>query len=210
MKIAVRKGKVPAAVARGPGGDDLSIFMAYAGRKPVGRIHLKDLVRIKAVTWIEVDPEYRKRGVATKLYEAAARAACNEGKSLASDTTGNRAPSTEAFWRKQLAKGRAEHREDRIVLFCPAPSSLARFGQLPAHGRIPMPQVQRAMKMLGRKVKTCRITPALLAEGMAVEREHRDVTHLNVGTTARIAASHLCERRDYYKRIKRFVEPRRK
>lgn len=73
-----------------------------------------------------------------------------------------------------------------------------------------MAQVKRAMKMLGRKVKACRITPALLREGMAVEREHADVTGLAVGKTARIAASHLCERRDYYKRIKRYVEPRRK
>ena len=84
------------------------------------------------------------------------------------------------------------------------------FRGLPAHGRIPMAQVQRAMKMLGRKVQKCRITPAALREGMEVEREHRDVSHLAVGVTAKIAASHLCERRDYYKRIKRFVEPRRK
>jgi len=85
-----------------------------------------------------------------------------------------------------------------------------RFARLPPKGRIPAAQVQRAMRALGAKVRKCGITPALLREGMEVEREHRDVTHLAVSTTARIAASHICERRDYYKRIKRFVEPRRK
>lgn len=80
------------------------------------------------------------------------------------------------------------------------------YGRLPKSGRIPAAQVKRAMKMLGRKVKACRITPALLREGMEVEREHRDVSHLAVGVTARIAAAHICERRDYYKRIKRYVE----
>jgi hypothetical protein len=80
------------------------------------------------------------------------------------------------------------------------------YGRLPKKGRIPMAQVQRAMKSLGRKVKACRITPALLREGMEVEREHRDVTGLAVAKTAKIAASHICERRDYYKRIKRYVE----
>lgn len=84
------------------------------------------------------------------------------------------------------------------------------LGRLPKKGRIPAAQVQRAMKSLGRKVQQCKITPALLREGMEVEREHADVTRLAVGTTARIAASHICERRDYYKRIKRYIEPRRK
>lgn len=84
------------------------------------------------------------------------------------------------------------------------------LGRLPKSGRIPAAQVQRAMRSLGAKVRKCGITPALLREGMEVEREHRDVTHLAIGTTAKVAAAHLCERRDYYKRIKRFVEPRRK
>ncbi len=84
---------------------------------------------------------------------------------------------------------------------------MPRFGRLPKSGPIPMPQVQRALRALGaRKVQKCRITPALLREGMQVEREHRDVTGLAVVKTAKIAASHICERRDYYKRIKRYVE----
>lgn len=80
------------------------------------------------------------------------------------------------------------------------------YGRLPKAGRIPMGQVKRAMKMLGRKVKACRISPAALRQGMEVEREHRDVSHLAVGVTARIAASHLCERPDYYRRLKKYVE----
>lgn len=77
---------------------------------------------------------------------------------------------------------------------------------LPKSGRIPMPTVKRALKTLGRKAQACRITPALLREGMEVEREHRDVTRGAAGKTAKIAAAHLCERLDYYKRLKRFVE----
>lgn len=84
------------------------------------------------------------------------------------------------------------------------------LARLPKHGRIPAAQVQRALRSLGAKVRKCGITSALLREGMEVEREHADVTKLAVGTTAKIAASHLCERRDYYRRIKQYVEPHRK
>jgi hypothetical protein len=41
---------------------------------------------------------------------------------------------------------------------------------------------------------------------MEVEREHRDVTKGGVLKTAKIAAAHLCERSDYYRRLKKFVE----
>jgi hypothetical protein len=78
---------------------------------------------------------------------------------------------------------------------------------LPAHGRIPVGTAKRALKKLPRRYQSCGITPAELREGMEVEREHRGVTKGRVGDTARVAADHLCERRDYYKRIKKFVEP---
>ena len=77
---------------------------------------------------------------------------------------------------------------------------------LPKTGRIPLPTAKRALNRLGRKAKACGITPALLREGMEIEREHRDITGGRVLQTAKIAAAHICERRDYYKRIKRFVE----
>ena len=77
---------------------------------------------------------------------------------------------------------------------------------LPPKGRIPGPVIARVSKKLNRKLKACGITRGALREGMEVEREHRDVTHGGVEDTARIAIAHLCERPDYYKRLKRFVE----
>lgn len=47
------------------------------------------------------------------------------------------------------------------------------------------------------KLDRC-ITAKSLAEGMNVEREHRDVTKGSATTTAKIAAAHLRERCDYY------------
>jgi len=80
-------------------------------------------------------------GVGTKLYERAARVACQEGAPLSSDT--RRTKYSEQFWRKQAQKGRAtcrvptggKHLSDdfahvgtwscgRYALSCPAPRSL--------------------------------------------------------------------------------------
>lgn len=77
---------------------------------------------------------------------------------------------------------------------------------LPRKGRIPAAQVKRALKALGAKVKKCGITAAALREGMEVEREHWDLTGGALKKTAKVAAAHLCERPDYYKRLKRYVE----
>lgn len=81
---------------------------------------------------------------------------------------------------------------------------------LPTKGRIPVATAKRAMQKLPAKTKKCGFTPAELREGMEVEREHRDVTKGRVGTTAKIAASHLCEDRRYYKKLKKYVEKKRK
>jgi hypothetical protein len=77
---------------------------------------------------------------------------------------------------------------------------------LPKKGRIPLATAKRALKKLPAKTRACRITPEALREGMEIEREHRDVTKGAVLKTAKIAAAHICERPDYYKRIKRYVE----
>jgi hypothetical protein len=78
---------------------------------------------------------------------------------------------------------------------------------LPAHGRIPAATAKRALKRLPKKTRACvGMTVAALREGMEIEREHRDITQGRVGQTAKIAAAHICERPDYYKRIKRYVE----
>ena len=77
---------------------------------------------------------------------------------------------------------------------------------LPTKGRIPLATAKRALKRLGSKARACSISPSALREGMSIEREHRDVTRGGVMATAKIAAAHLCERPDYYRRLKRFVE----
>lgn len=77
---------------------------------------------------------------------------------------------------------------------------------LPSRGSIPMKQVERVMKKLQAKVKRCGVSKAALRQGMAVEREHRDVTKLGIEKTARIALQHLCEQKDYYTRLKKYVE----
>ena len=77
---------------------------------------------------------------------------------------------------------------------------------LPKKGRIPAKSVQYAMSRLNRQVEKCSITEAQMREGMEVEREHGDVTRRGVLKTAKIAAAHICERPDYYKRLKKYVE----
>lgn len=79
-------------------------------------------------------------------------------------------------------------------------------GSLPKRGPLPASAVAYAMKKLQRQVKKCRITPDLMREGMEVEREHQDVTRGGIERTARIATAHLCERKDYYQRLKKYVE----
>lgn len=70
------------------------------GRKVGGRVAYK-------VMRIDVDIEYRRKGVATKLYEAAANEACRRRSRLASTERNPGAHSTD-FWKKQVAKGRAK------------------------------------------------------------------------------------------------------
>lgn len=70
--------------------------------------------------------------VATALYERAAKDACSKYKvPLASDVS--RSDRAQSFWEKQVAKGRATWKkfeqdadfDNRAVLSCPAPKSLA-------------------------------------------------------------------------------------
>lgn len=77
---------------------------------------------------------------------------------------------------------------------------------LPASGGIPQSSLSYAAKKLEKKMQACGVTKAQLREGMKVEREHADVTKRGVEKTARIALAHLCERPDYYKRLKKYVE----
>lgn len=80
------------------------------------------------------------------------------------------------------------------------------LGVLPISSRLSTAMVERALARLGSQARACGITAKNLREGMEVEREHRDVTHGSEIKTARIAAAHLCERKDYYKLLKQYVE----
>lgn len=87
-------------------GDDV-VVEARIGPQRFGVItanHVGD-PRGLQVSWIDVDPGIRRCGVATRLYAAMAKAACDAGGVLSSDVL--RKPAAEAFWRKQVAKGRA-------------------------------------------------------------------------------------------------------
>lgn len=107
---------------------------AYEGKKRVGRIGvikwnppLTPHRTFMKVARIDVDESMRRQGLGTKLYERAARVACEAryGKPLASDT--DRSPMSDGFWRKQAAKGRAQRDETSwafYTLSCPAPRSL--------------------------------------------------------------------------------------
>lgn len=82
----------------------------------------------------------RRQKLGTAVYEYAARYACASfGKPLASDYRHSRSPSAEAFWQKQLIKGRAkligEGDDNYYVLTCPAPKSLAGMKTKPSRSK---------------------------------------------------------------------------
>jgi len=112
-------------------------FNAVDNERPLGRQiigfvtasteKLDDHTRVAAVTESRVEPAYQRRGIATQLYEAAARYACEFGQPLSSDITISAA--ARGFWEKQERAGRAMRRKlDRgdevFVLSCPASASL--------------------------------------------------------------------------------------
>lgn len=121
-------------------------------------------------------------------------------KGLVSRRIGRRGTKSTASWERFAA------REPRVRAVETEYGPDYYLDGLPARGRIPLETVKRAMKKLPKSRRACGFTTAELREGMEIEREHRDVTGGRVGTTAKIAAAHLCERRDYYRRLKRFVE----
>ena len=58
-----------------------------------------------------------------------------------------------------------------------------------------------------RRVRVpAKVTCEALLAGMNVEREHADVTRCSPLLSAKIAAAHLRERGDYYRRLARYVE----
>lgn len=92
-----------------------------APRKVAGRVVYK-------VTNVFVDESRRRQGIATKLYEAAAREACRRRGRLAS-TERNPGAHSNDFWRKQFVKGRAFEHVPRgtnhaayVLRDCPSPA----------------------------------------------------------------------------------------
>lgn len=81
-------------------------FRAKVDGRKVGRLdtYLNERDAL-TVGVIEVDKAYRRSRIGTRLYEAAAREACRQGKVLGSDSL--RSPFAEAFWLKQIERGRA-------------------------------------------------------------------------------------------------------
>ena len=69
------------------------------------------------------------------------------------------------------------------------------------------PYTEKDARKAARRVRLpAGVTVADLLAGMQVEREHGDVTCCDPTMTAKIAAAHLRERRDYYDRLARYVE----
>lgn len=85
---------------------------------------------VMKITWIKVEPEMQGQGIATMLYEQAAKFACSKGLYLASDETLK--TGSRGFWEKQRKKGRAIKKSTGtlygkrsyryIIPSCPAPS----------------------------------------------------------------------------------------
>lgn len=81
---------------------------------------------------------------------------------------------------------------------------VAGLSGLPKKGQVPLKSVRYAMSRLKRQVNKCGITEAQMREGMAIEREHGDVTNRGVVKTAKIAAAHICESGPrYYPELRR-------
>ncbi len=78
--------------------------------------------QLATVKWIGVRPTLRGQGIATKLYERAARLAMSLGRSLASDSVFLKAGR--GFWQKQERKGRARKVGKRWILTCPPRTKL--------------------------------------------------------------------------------------
>jgi GNAT superfamily N-acetyltransferase len=128
-----------------PDGDLVWAVQAYTGanRPPDGWVGQVTIKEDASVGDVHVLSSYRRRGLATQLYERAAQIACTKiGNPLHSDV--ERSGYAQAFWEKQERKGRARCLSRtapktadmdtvivgrggcvRYALSCPAPTSLA-------------------------------------------------------------------------------------
>lgn len=72
---------------------------------------------LATVKWVGVSPHRRGEGIATRMYEVAAKLAERKGRTLASDSIF--LPAGRGFWKKQTALGRAKKIGNRWMLTCP-------------------------------------------------------------------------------------------
>jgi GNAT superfamily N-acetyltransferase len=90
------------------GGDRVAI-VGWIDGAPVAElsagVDVNERPQVFYVDTVTVKPAVRRCGVGTRLYELAAKAACDRGHKLASDRM--RSAASHAFWKKQLQKGRA-------------------------------------------------------------------------------------------------------
>lgn len=86
---------------------DFHLIAQNATRKVRAGYLMVDLITpgVATVAAIDIGEDYRRCGFGTKLYEAAAAWACKQGREFRSDDV--RTASSDGFWRKQAAKGRA-------------------------------------------------------------------------------------------------------
>ena len=118
-------------------GSNRELMFEYTLRgERVAAIRMHKLKRKGRMFWVvrgvNVLAGHRRKGIATKLYAHAAKAACaGRGAPLASDERVGEGGS-EGFWQKQLKKGRATvlcktcgpGKQPVYTLDCPAPASL--------------------------------------------------------------------------------------
>lgn len=81
------------------------IVTAYKGSTMIGQAILEPSPGTRSLKVGEINVVKKRGGVGTRLYEAAVRIGCKAGLAVASDSM--RSPFAEAFWRKQVSKGRA-------------------------------------------------------------------------------------------------------
>lgn len=83
---------------------DVRTIYGHIKLDPKGPVELKGPAALYP-SMIHVNPKYRKCGIGTKLYEAAAAYACEVNRQLHSDES--RSAAAQGFWAKQESKGRA-------------------------------------------------------------------------------------------------------
>lgn len=100
--------------------DAYIVVRAYLDDTLIGSLEVEK-GRSAYVQWVKVGEQYRRRGVATGMYEVAAATAFAEW-NLPLASSVDRSPMSDGFWRKQAGAGRAVLDGYRYYLEFPPPS----------------------------------------------------------------------------------------